>query len=293
MLRELRAVIAVGESERRAGRAQLSPYRSEAAFDFGEGPLPRLARQDRVGQAVGAYRKTPPGQIPRLLPGHWPGVVRFAVRCEPIAGTGAIQAFGQEIEGQLFQGLNFKSVRAVAEVPHQLVTPVKPQASPGRERLGGHIKDGRHAPQFQLRRNLREMVALAVIEREQAKGPVTRPEQPAWEFFKADKVEPPAQCLQLQTCLTPREGMSINNDASPRQPAGQRQKKRRNKVKHFNHGESPAAAGFRSGPSGQRSSPDGSRSRGPVGKAAPNKREAGGANGFLQHTPGRAAPFSF
>src|SRR2546430_15256824 len=103
MLRQFRSVIAIWKCERLAGRTQFGTYFCETLFDLREGPLFRFTCEDGVCHAVGADSEAAPSQSPRLLPGHWPELVRFARRCESIMRTGAVQAFGQQPEGKIFQ----------------------------------------------------------------------------------------------------------------------------------------------------------------------------------------------
>src|SRR5882757_5340284 len=101
MPRQFRRVIAVGKCESGAWCAQFRAYLCETVFNFRGSPFLRLACQDGVCQTVGAYGKTPSGQVPRLVPGHWQEIVRFVGGCEAIVRTGMVQAFHQEAEGKV------------------------------------------------------------------------------------------------------------------------------------------------------------------------------------------------
>src|SRR5436190_703572 len=131
MLRQFRGVVSVRECESLARSTQFRAYFCETLFDFREGPLFQLTREDGVRQAVGAHDESPPGQVPCLLPGHRPEAVQLTLHGKSIMHTRTVQTFHEEIVGKLFQSAQFEPRRALAKRFHQLVAPIEPETSPG------------------------------------------------------------------------------------------------------------------------------------------------------------------
>jgi hypothetical protein len=77
------------------------------------------------------------------------------------------------------------------------------------------VNDRRNAQSFQFRSGLGSEAALTIIEGEQAERPGFRSSQSIEQLIVMDKIEPPAQGVDMTARLGSRQHVLIDDDSAP------------------------------------------------------------------------------